>query len=310
MMDSDKTNTDTQHDVDLIILDYLLCIGIDVLIHGRKTGRGHTESWDNWVLNSIHSKFRSWGVFLGNGPVRLRASMLSATAFRYILPPSHTLPQDLLIKLQLLDFADIFSHDYTQLVPHRTSAAECSSYEGYIQTQFEAHTTNHGRSKIFPATSPGPSNPRTNTYLYRIIPEFMKLCVAAKEKVSITRWVDILTQFMTQAVAEEYYSSGRQLPELFNKYPFWKPEDQTQALVWEQATASHMQTQKGISPGTNFEATLNERSLSRLEDDVTGFLSDLMETLDAPVLVQLERGQIGQLSHAETEQLKSRVGFR
>lgn len=138
----------------------------------------------------------------------------------------------------------------------------------------------------------------------------MKLCVAAKEKVSITRWVDILTQFMMQAVAEEYHSSERQLPELFNKYPFWEPEDQTQASVWEQAIASHMQAHKGISLGAKSEAALNERSLSRLEDDVTGFLSDLMETLDAPVLVQLERGQIGQLSHAETEQLKSRVGFR
>ena len=50
-MDSDKANPDTQHDVDIIILDYLLCIGIDALIHGRKTGRGHIESMDNWVLN-------------------------------------------------------------------------------------------------------------------------------------------------------------------------------------------------------------------------------------------------------------------
>lgn len=195
-------------------------------------------------------------------------------------------------------------------MPYRTPAAGGSSYEGYIKTQAEAHTTNHGQSKIFPVTSPGPSNPCTNTYLHRIIPEFMKLCVAAKEKVSITRWVDILTQFMMQAVAEEYHSNGRQLPEFFNKYPSWKPEDQTQALVWEQATASYMQAQRGISSGANFKATLNERSLSRLENDVTGFLSDLMETLDAPVLVQLERGQIGQLSHAETEQLKSCVGFR
>lgn len=73
MMDSDKANLDTQNDVDLIILDYLLCIGIDVLIHGRKTDRGRTESWDNWVLNSIHSKSRSRSIS-GHGPVRPWAS--------------------------------------------------------------------------------------------------------------------------------------------------------------------------------------------------------------------------------------------
>lgn len=233
--------------------------------------------------------------------------MLSGTAFRYILPPNHTLPQDLLIKLQLLDFAEIFSHAHTQFVPYRVSAAGSSSYEGYFQKLSEASTANYGRSAA------GPRNPRTNTYLYRIIPEFMNLCATAEEKVSITRWVDIVTQLMMQAVADEYHISEGQLPELFDIYLFWKPEDHTQALVWEQATAkctSHMQTQKGISPGAHFEATSNGQSFSRLEDDVTSFLSDLMETLDAPVLVQLERGQIGQLSHAETEQLKNRVGFR
>ena len=306
-MDTDKADPDIQHDVDFIILDYLLCISIDTIIHGRKSGRGHIKSWDNWVLNSIHSKSRLWGGILGNGPVRLRAFMLSATVFRYILPPDHTLPQDLLIKLQLFDFADIFFHGYTQFVPYRVSAAASSSYEGHIQTP---PTANHGRSA---ATSPGSSNPHTNTYLYRIIPEFMKLCAAAEEKVSITRWVDMVTQFMMQAVAEEYHISGRQWPELFDNYLLWKPEDHTQTSVWQQATAkctSHMQTQKGISLGDHFEATSNEQSLSRLENDVTGFLSDLMETLDTPVLIQLERGQIGQLSHAETGQLKSRVGFR
>lgn len=61
-MDTDRADPDIQHDVDLIILDYLLCIGIDALIHGRKMGRGQTENWDNWVLHSIHSKSRSWGV--------------------------------------------------------------------------------------------------------------------------------------------------------------------------------------------------------------------------------------------------------
>lgn len=141
----------------------------------------------------------------------------------------------------------------------------------------------------------------------------MKLCIAAKDKVSITRWVDIVAQFMIQAAAEDYRVNGRQLPELTDNYLSWKPEDHDQTLIWEQATAKYTsltQAQKGTSLGADSEATLNQRSLSRLEGEVISFLNDLMDTLEAPVLVQLERGQLGQLSRAETEHLKSRVGFR
>lgn len=59
-----------------------------------------------------------------------------------------------------------------------------------------------------------------------------------------------------------------------------------------------------------FQATSNERVLRRLKSAVVDFLSDLVKTLDPPVLVQLERGQLGKLSRAETEQLKIRVGIR
>lgn len=284
MMDSDEADPNIQLDVDLMILDYLLCIGIDTLLHGSITGQNQTACWDNWVLDSVHT-------------------------FRYIVPPSHTLQQDLHIKLQLLDFTDIFFHSYTQLVSNRTSAAERSPYRGVINPP----TTYHDPPQTYPAPSLGPSNPRANTHLHRIIPEFMKLCIAAKDKVSITRWVDIVAQFMIQAAAEDYRVNGRQLPELTDNYLSWKPEDHDQTLIWEQATAKYTsltQAQKGTSLGADSEATLNQRSLSRLEGEVISFLNDLMDTLEAPVLVQLERGQLGQLSRAETEHLKSRVGFR
>lgn len=53
-----------------------------------------------------------------------------------------------------------------------------------------------------------------------------------------------------------------------------------------------------------------EMPLPRLQDAIVDFMSNLIEGLEAPVLVQLERGQLHGLSRVETQQLKDRVGFR
>lgn len=57
-MESDQANPGTQIEVDIMILDYLLCIAIDTALHGRAAKQqDQAESWDaNWVLNSVHSK--------------------------------------------------------------------------------------------------------------------------------------------------------------------------------------------------------------------------------------------------------------
>jgi hypothetical protein len=40
------------------------------------------------------------------------------------------------------------------------------------------------------------------------------------------------------------------------------------------------------------------------------FLFDLMSALDSPLLIELERGQIGRLTRDETQRLKERIGLR
>lgn len=180
--------------------------------------------------------------------------------------------------------------------------------------QPEAPTTANGPSQQRPPSTPlhGPSHDRANRNLHGIIPEFMKLCTIAKGKVSGTRWVDIVAQFMMQAATEEFHW-GHQVPETFNGCLPWDLDDRSQTLIWKQARAKymrHLQPERGMSLEAYFQATSNERVLRRLKSAVVDFLSDLVKTLDPPVLVQLERGQLGKLSRAETEQLKIRVGIR
>jgi hypothetical protein len=49
--------------------------------------------------------------------------------------------------------------------------------------------------------------------------------------------------------------------------------------------------------------------LFRFEGDVIDLLFDIMKSLEPPVLIQLERGKLGDLSRAETQALKDRIGL-
>ena len=57
-MDLNKADPDTQTDIDIMILDYLLCIAIETALSGRIAERqGHQFQWDNdWCINSINSE--------------------------------------------------------------------------------------------------------------------------------------------------------------------------------------------------------------------------------------------------------------
>lgn len=309
-MESDKADLDTQIEVDILMLDYLSCISIDTILLGSIVREESRVECDDWVLSSVHSKStpRTGSEQRNRRNAKDNAELIWRTALRSILPENYPIPQDLQIKLQLLDFASIFLHGYTHLVSQRAPTAEIPR----IQMQPEAPTTASGLSQQRPPSTPlhDPSHDRANKHLHRIIPEFMKLCTIAEGKVSGTRWVEIVAQFMMQAAAEEFHW-GRQVPETFNLLR--ELDDRSRTLIWKQARAKymrHLQSEKGMSLEAYFQATSNERVLRRLEGAVVGFLSDLVKTLDPPVLVQLERGQLGRLSRAETEQLKTRVGIR
>lgn len=220
----------------------------------------------------------------------------------------HTLPQDLRIKLQLLDFANIFFPCYTQRLSHRASERGNNQNSTNLRPMASDHLQQQPSSS---ETTPGLEVPSTNAHSTWIIPHFMRLCTIAKEKVSVTRWVDIVAQFAMQAAADQFHQHGSGSSELLDKCLSWEPEDQYQtAILKESKVNCHLQMQACASMETHLDMISNTRSLSQLESVVCEFLSDLMEVLEPPVLLQLERGQLGKLSRTETEQLKSRIGFR
>lgn len=57
-MDSNKADPDIQTDVDILILDYLLCTTIETILSRRIAEReGDQRQWDiDWQMNSVNSK--------------------------------------------------------------------------------------------------------------------------------------------------------------------------------------------------------------------------------------------------------------
>lgn len=55
-MESDKADFDTQTEVDILMLDYLLCISIDTILFGSTVKEESQVECDDWILSSVHSK--------------------------------------------------------------------------------------------------------------------------------------------------------------------------------------------------------------------------------------------------------------
>ncbi|KAJ5667932.1 uncharacterized protein N7477_006502 [Penicillium maclennaniae] len=142
--------------------------------------------------------------------------------------------------------------------------------------------------------------------------EFMELCALAVHKVSETRWFETGAQFIAQAVIEEKYGGGTPTPsESLSKLCTWAPNDPERNPKWI----------KILQRWTNELPKHGEVPLTRsyidqkfpfevFRSSVLVFLLDLSSTLDAPLLIELERGQVGNLTRDETQRLRERIGLR
>ncbi|KAI9928079.1 hypothetical protein MW887_002931 [Aspergillus wentii] len=116
------------------------------------------------------------------------------------------------------------------------------------------------------------------------------------------------------AMIEEYQASGDiSTLKPLNEYIAWTATNFDQAQKWSKECAKYIKYLRPL-PGTLLQDHLQvvsaNMSGSRFAETVVDFLTDLMRTLEPPVLIQLERGKLGGLSRAETQQLKERVGLQ
>jgi hypothetical protein len=139
--------------------------------------------------------------------------------------------------------------------------------------------------------------------------EFMDLCSTASGKVSETRWFDTGVRFMVQAVLEgqrEEIQPSEDLPKLCS----WTPSESAQISKWEVARQRYAGVLSDASAINKSQSVALKYPLLEFKAIVGTFLRDLMTTLDAPILIQVERGRLDGLSPEETRRLKARVGLR
>jgi len=137
----------------------------------------------------------------------------------------------------------------------------------------------------------------------------MGLCSTASAKVSETRWFDTGARFIVQAILEgqrEGIQPSEDLPKLCS----WSPGEPAQISKWGIARQRYAGEISDASAFNRAQSVALKYPLLEFKAIVGTFLRDLMATLDAPILIQVERGRLDGLSPEETQRLKARVGLR
>lgn len=170
--------------------------------------------------------------------------------------------------------------------------------------------------------------------LLDIIPEFMALCAIAAPILSDELSMELAAQFMMQASLEQYQIFGNISPEIINEAFAWGANGIDNAVSdaksskrqinspcidaidnassWEKKRAEYLnrlQPEGEVSLHVHLQSLSNNFPFFQFEGMIIDFLTHLIEKLEVPVLLQLERGQLGELSFTETEKLKKRVGY-
>jgi hypothetical protein len=141
------------------------------------------------------------------------------------------------------------------------------------------------------------------TPLSEIAIQFMDFCHSAKENVSWTRWFDLGAHFMVQAIIEE----SARFPEPLTRLRDWKTDNIDMNAYWE-VSRTYFLTRIPAPHGTAGPVSQEELDelfpLWSLESEFVGFVEDLMEVLDAPLLVQLEQGRLEGFTREETQRIR------
>lgn len=257
-----RADPDTQHEVDLLIFDYLLCTSIYGLIYASRleTQQQPDEHDLNWHADTVHT---------------LKSALQLSGFFS----------DDILVKVQLLEFAKVF----------RSYPGACLALQPHGSQLATGNACLEAKSTPLP----------------ELAVAFISLCRTVGTKLSGARWTDTAALFFMQAAVEEYRTS--ESSDGLSKRIAWAEEILGQAANTNPASRrymSHLRPPVGTPLNIHLDTVSAKFPLPQFRSAVLDVLLDIMKVLESPVLIQLERGKLGGLSRAETRQLKDRVGLK
>ncbi|EAW09137.1 uncharacterized protein ACLA_033400 [Aspergillus clavatus NRRL 1] len=289
-MEEHEAHPDTQGEVDLLILDYLVCTAINAFICTQQRGeqgqaQGQSAGWLLWTANNLTPS----------------------------LAQPETVSRDMTLKLKIIDLINICCRNAS----HGTSDIEVDSVTlecgaGSSSTRTRRGSTlnpNGGRSQY------DASNKQALLCqsLCAIAPSFLSLCTVADDLIGETDWTDIAAQLMLKAAIGKHQICDGSSMNIFNEQMEQIPEFMRRSSKWKQVSDKYneyIHPPPGISMLTHIETTLRQSHLNRLGDAIIDFLSILMKKLCPPILLQLEKGKLRGLSRKETRDLLCKAGLR
>ncbi|GAT28352.1 hypothetical protein RIB2604_02504310 [Aspergillus luchuensis] len=247
-MESPTADPDTQAEVNLMILDYLLCMAIHQVLD---SGNGKFEDDTSWSLDTINS-----------------------------------------MDISMRPIEDQRRSPFT-----RSGRSNPQPYQPHESDKLPAHAT---RVVAFDRS-------------YNALVRFVTLCGTARDNLPDGH-ADIAANLITQAALNEYHTAGVKAPGRYRECIERVTACLREALdpYAEQVNLAYLST---LLPSIDLASAESEgpgRKSPRgdtITRSVLCFLTDLMKTLDPPILIQLERGKLGGLSREETQQLKDRIGL-
>ncbi|KAJ6032399.1 hypothetical protein N7540_003131 [Penicillium herquei] len=139
--------------------------------------------------------------------------------------------------------------------------------------------------------------------------EFRDLCLTAIDRVCELRWFDTTARLIIQALLDDKRRGHQQFSQdTLNLYS-WTPGDPERDAVWSKVRYSYI---SDLDIRVEFPEQLLAENypIQEFKAVLMTFLRDLMMVMDEPVLLQLERGKLWDLTPEETQDLKSRCGLR
>jgi hypothetical protein len=327
-------------EIDIMILDYLLCSAINATLRTRIAER--REQAHDWNADGSIALFDCM-----NLPTRCdrpgSPADVSYQAFGSVISSHHSgspISRDIEIKLQVLTFTTLFCRRYTNSDWNEATILRWRNQNAENARQWLAGESNEGslqwpaldtlrtdldqnyRALLLQLKVPGGSQAGSRASLISlldILPEFMAICAIAAPMLSREISMEIAVLFMMHASVEQCLIFGRALPEVVREAFAWGSQNLSEEHIATNSSSdwrskrnqymNYLRPKTDIPLEAHLQTLWSNYPIFIFEEIVLDFLIDLIAKLDVPLLVQLEIGKLAPLSRSDTNMLKQRIGL-
>ncbi|EGE02670.1 hypothetical protein TEQG_01705 [Trichophyton equinum CBS 127.97] len=303
--EADVCDEETRRDVDLMILDYIVCAALTSILHERIADREGAEQQQE----GIHGCDR-W----------LEIAEATLHLFK-TNNPGETLSDDIKFKIKTLNFSNLFFRRFQETTPAEELDRAFERVQPISASQIDENRRTFLDHMAVRETEEYEFDIEASVTLCDILPELMELCDSAPDAIS-DDICTIAVLFMLHAAIEQGLLYGRVGREVLDETFAWGNKDDDHS--WTETRDRH---RLSLCPnadeedddddddgahedyGEQLKRIIYENPPFEFEEEVLNLIKTLQKTWDAPILNQLEQGKLFSLGDDEVAAFKRRVVF-